>query len=269
MVGHKARQRDFVALEARRRQAVAWIQEGRRKTDVARRLGVSFQAVWGWWRAYQRAGFAGLARRKRPGPAPKLTDPEIGRRHRREAALRNLAKAKASPRWHPPRPWRSAEETRVIKRLVWQWFNYAGPGKWSGCALARRLGVHHTYVNRLRREFGADPGRALRQAAGYGGADFQQLRRAQERTKQMRERGQLQPPRFWKVVKLRLGDRVEKVVVRSQPKKFAEEFLPLPANPAWASPNRASPPPARFGPAGPPRRRRGVCRPTFWRWRQN
>jgi transposase len=272
MLAHRARRRDFVGLEARRRQAVTWILEGQRKMDVARRLGVTRQAVWLWWRAWRTAGSAALAQRKNPVP--------------REVALRNLAKARASPRWHPPRPWRSAEETRVIKRLVWQWFNYRGPGKWSARALARWLGVTHTYVNMLAREFAprlalgavtrstslrvtvseaesvsvsrtaADPGRPPRSGA-YGGADFEQLRRAQQRTERMRARGELRQPRFWKVVEVAVGDNVEKFVVRNQPKKFAEEFLPLPAGQAWAS----------LPPAGPPRRRRGVSRPTFWRWR--
>jgi transposase len=72
MVTQKGRQRDFAALEARRRQAIAWICEGQPKAEVARRLGATWQAVWTWWRAYRRAGLRGLARRKHPGPRPKL-----------------------------------------------------------------------------------------------------------------------------------------------------------------------------------------------------
>lgn len=72
MVAQKSRQRDFAALEARRRQAIQWILQGQPKAEVARRLGVTWQAVWIWWRAYRRVGARGLARRKHLGPAPKL-----------------------------------------------------------------------------------------------------------------------------------------------------------------------------------------------------
>ena len=77
MATQKARQRDFAALEARRRQAIQWIREGHRKAEVARRLRVTWQAVWTWWRAYRRAGARGLARRKHPGPAPKLSPRQL------------------------------------------------------------------------------------------------------------------------------------------------------------------------------------------------
>jgi transposase len=72
MVTQSIRQRDFAALEARRRQAIAWIREGQPKAEVARRLGATWQAVWTWWRAYRRSGPGGLARRKHPGPRRKL-----------------------------------------------------------------------------------------------------------------------------------------------------------------------------------------------------
>ena len=38
----------------------------------------------------------------------------------REAALENLDKATMS--WHRPRPWRSAEESEMIRRLAFWWF---------------------------------------------------------------------------------------------------------------------------------------------------
>lgn len=72
MPTHEARQRDFTALEVRRGQAVAWVRQGQRKVDVARRLGVTWQAVWLWCRASARRGAAGLRRRVHPGPTPRL-----------------------------------------------------------------------------------------------------------------------------------------------------------------------------------------------------
>jgi len=73
MVTHNNPHRDFAALEVRRRQAIEWIRQGRPKAEVARRSGVSWQAAWTWWRVYRRAGSRGLARRKHPGPPPKLS----------------------------------------------------------------------------------------------------------------------------------------------------------------------------------------------------
>jgi hypothetical protein len=73
----------------------------------------------------------------------------------RESSLRNLAIART--KWRPPRAWRSLQETRVIKRLVYQWSNTREPGKWSGRAVARWLRVSHTYIQKLVREFAQNP----------------------------------------------------------------------------------------------------------------
>lgn len=128
-----------------------------------------------------------------------------------EASRRNLEKGRA--RWRAPRPWRSAQETRVIKLLVWQWFAYRGPGKWSARAVGRRLGVSHTYVQKLVREFGADPSGMLRELRSSYLATFDQLSRAQEETRQQRERGWLRPPRRWRVAEFRIGDQMLRTVV--------------------------------------------------------
>ena len=111
----------------------------------------------------------------------------------RETSLRNLAKAHA--RWHAPKPWRSAQETRVIRRLVWQWFTYRGPGKWSARAVGLRLGVSHTYVQKLVREFVTDPSKIGREVRRSYLATFEQLNHAQEETRQQRDRGWLRLPR--------------------------------------------------------------------------
>jgi len=72
-------QRDFAALEARRRQAVSWVRQGQRKADVARRLNVTWQAVWNWCRAYGRRGAGGLAHRAHAGPVPRLDRAKLTR----------------------------------------------------------------------------------------------------------------------------------------------------------------------------------------------
>jgi hypothetical protein len=65
-----------------------------------------------------------------------------------DASRRNLQKARA--RWRPP------ERSGGIKHLVWQWHISTAP-KESGRALARRLGVSHTYVCKLVRKFLREP----------------------------------------------------------------------------------------------------------------
>ena len=119
-----------------------------------------------------------------------------------EASMRNLAKARAA--WsHPPRPWRSFQESCVIEQLAWQWFNSQQPGKWSGRAVARWLGVSHTYVQKLVRKFQLDPDRMRRNQAGLGPATFESLERAREFTRQYRERGDLRWPKRCVLVSLR------------------------------------------------------------------
>jgi transposase len=111
MVAHKSRQRDFAALEARRRQAIQWIRKGRRKAEVARQLEVSWQAVWTWWRAYRRTGERGLARHKHPGPAPKLSPPKL-------AQLPRLLAQGASAHGFPTDVW----TTQRVADLIWRRF---------------------------------------------------------------------------------------------------------------------------------------------------
>lgn len=103
-----------------------------------------------------------------------------------EASLRNFAKARA--KWHRPRPWRSYQETRIIKRLVWQWFTYRGPGNWSARALARWLGVSHTYIQKLVLQFRTDASEMQREALRHAAATFEHLNRAREETEGKRAR---------------------------------------------------------------------------------
>jgi hypothetical protein len=126
-----------------------------------------------------------------------------------ETSRRNLEKARA--KWRPPRPWRSTQESIVIKRLACQWFMDEEP-RCSLRELARRLGVSHTYIQKLVREFAAEPSKMLSQTSrpvrGFGmasisangrmqipyerhSATFEQLDEAQAMSRKMRERGWL------------------------------------------------------------------------------
>jgi hypothetical protein len=106
----------------------------------------------------------------------------------RESSLRNLEKARA--KWRPPRPWRSPDESRAIRRYVFLW--YTGRGKKpSGRAWARQLGVSHTWLQKLVRKFQADPSEMYREARRCGDPTYAQLTRAREHSRQMRDRGEL------------------------------------------------------------------------------
>lgn len=148
----------------------------------------------------------------------------------REASLRNLEIARVE--WRPPRPWRSRQETRVIKRLVWQWFESNAPEKWSGRAVARRLGITHTYIQKLLREFRADPDRMRRELDASGEATFAQLTRARDETRRQKERGCLRKPRLRKVAEFKIGDQV--VVGEKPTEPSTATRPPVAETPAWA-----------------------------------
>lgn len=162
----------------------------------------------------------------------------------REASLRNLEKARAA--WsHPPRPWRSFKESCVIEQLAWQWFNAGEMRKWSGRAVARLLGVSHTYVQKLVRKFQADPDRMRRIQTGFGPATFEQLNSAREFTRQDKERGYLRSPKRWKTAEFKIGSDIVRAVVptKAEERRRAAEAsrwvlgpacVPLHDLPPWA-----------------------------------
>lgn len=113
-----------------------------------------------------------------------------------ESSMRNLAKARE--RWRPPRPWRSKEESEMVRRFAFLWFTGCGQ-KPSGRAWARELGISHTWLQKLIRRFQADPGHMHLDARRRGDPDFAQLIRARDRTQQMRERGELRELSYRKV----------------------------------------------------------------------
>jgi hypothetical protein len=105
-----------------------------------------------------------------------------------ETSRRNLQKAKA--KWRAPLPWRSLEETRLIKALAWRWYRIKEP-RCGVRQIARYLGVSHTYIQKLVREFAADTRNVVQQQRDYGPATFADLGRAQEETAQLRASGWL------------------------------------------------------------------------------
>jgi hypothetical protein len=105
-----------------------------------------------------------------------------------ESSMRNLAKARANMR--APRPLRSGNEARVIRRFVFQWLTARGE-KPSGRDWARKLRISHTWLQKLVRRFQIDPSEMYRELRRCGDPTFEQLSHARELTRQMRERGEL------------------------------------------------------------------------------
>jgi hypothetical protein len=83
---------------------------------------------------------------------------------------------------------------------------YTGRGsKPSGRAWAKQLGISHTWLQQLVRQFQADPNEMRRLQLTKGDPQFADLARASEYTEQMRERSELRsrrPSRKWTQVGL-------------------------------------------------------------------
>jgi hypothetical protein len=108
-----------------------------------------------------------------------------------DASVRNLQKARASARYHPPRPWRSKEESQMVRQFVYQWFTCCDRNKPSARAWAKQLGISHTWLQKLVREFRGNPFETQEEMVRYGDPTLARLRRARELTQRMKERGEL------------------------------------------------------------------------------
>jgi hypothetical protein len=116
-----------------------------------------------------------------------------------DARMANLAKARRSPRYRKPRPWRSKEESQMIRRFAILWFTCRDRNKPSARAWARQLCVSHTWLQKLVKRFTAMPAEMYEEMRRYGDPTLAQLTRAREYTREMRERGELRPTRKGKV----------------------------------------------------------------------
>ena len=89
------RMRDFVGLERRRRAAARLLLQGRKQSEVARKLGVSRQSVSRWARALREQGSDGVRRATVPGRRPRLDA-------RKRQVFQRLLEATPGP-WTLPR----------------------------------------------------------------------------------------------------------------------------------------------------------------------
>jgi hypothetical protein len=78
----------------------------------------------------------------------------------------------------------------MIRRYVLLWLTCRDASRPSGRDWAKQLGISHTWLQKVVREFKTDPSK-LRRIEAYGYATLEQLSRAQEHTRRMRERGEL------------------------------------------------------------------------------
>ena len=88
----------------------------------------------------------------------------------------------------------------MIRRFVFQWSTCRGT-KPSGRAWARALGVSHTWLQKLVREFKADANKMLRLQRTNGDPRFTELSRARECSRQMKERGELRSSRLARIAR--------------------------------------------------------------------
>lgn len=110
-----------------------------------------------------------------------------------ESSMRNLEKAQA--KWRRPRPWRSSQESQMIRRYVFLWLTCRDSKRPSGRAWARQLSISHTWLQKLVRQFQVDPSKMYREARCLGDPSFAQLSRARELTQRMKEDGKLRSSR--------------------------------------------------------------------------
>jgi len=127
---------------------------------------------------------------------------EGGQMPSHESSIRNLVKAVNSPNWHRPRPWRSKEEAKLVKRFVFQWFTCRDRNKPSGRDWACQLGISHTWLQKLVRQFETDPDEMWQLQVDSGDPTLAQLNEAKEYTDQLRKQGGLHPRRRRKRVDL-------------------------------------------------------------------
>jgi transposase len=70
--------RDLDAFEAKRLRGLELFRQGVRPAEIARRSGVSRQAVSQWLQAYRRGGLSALARIPHQGRPPRLNSTQQG-----------------------------------------------------------------------------------------------------------------------------------------------------------------------------------------------
>ncbi|HME21506.1 MAG TPA: winged helix-turn-helix domain-containing protein [Acetobacteraceae bacterium] len=97
------------AAKARRLLAIAMVLEGTSRLDAARQAGMDRQTLRDWVHRYNETGLDGLASRKAPGAAPKLSTAQM-------AELRELVIAGPDPGTHKVIRWRCVDLRAEVAR---------------------------------------------------------------------------------------------------------------------------------------------------------
>ena len=97
------------AATARRLLAIAMVLEGTSRLGAARQTGMDRQTLRDWVHRYNVAGLDGLASRKAPGAAPKLSEAQM-------AELRELVIAGPDPEIHKVIRWRCVDLRAEVAR---------------------------------------------------------------------------------------------------------------------------------------------------------
>ena len=86
----------------------------------------------------------------------------------------------------------------LFHRYVFLWYTGRG-SKPSGRAWAKQLGISHTWLQKLVRQFQADPSEMYREVRNHGQPAYAQLTRARECTRRMKDQGELRGSHLAKV----------------------------------------------------------------------
>ena len=82
-----------------------------------------------------------------------------------------------------------------MRRFAFWWFTCRDRNKPSGRDWARQLGISHTWLQKLGRDFMTDPTEMWQLQVAYGDPTLAQLNEAREYTEELRRQGELHPRR--------------------------------------------------------------------------
>lgn len=79
----------------------------------------------------------------------------------------------------------------MVRRFVILWFTCRDRNRPSQREWARQLGVSHTWVQKLVKKYTANPAEMYEEMGGYGDPTIAALATARERSREMKEAGEL------------------------------------------------------------------------------
>jgi hypothetical protein len=83
----------------------------------------------------------------------------------------------------------------MVRQFTFWWFTCRDRNKPSGRDWARQLGISHTWLQKLVREFEQDTEEMWQLQVALGDPTFDQLTRARDSTRELRKEGKVRSPR--------------------------------------------------------------------------